>query len=116
MQQHYQVIIVGGGVTGSALAYLLAQHSSLDNIALLDKYDGIAKVNSAAKYNSQTLHSGDIETNYSLEKAQQVRAADILLDDEDRENEGDLIIPAATVSKEDINFMATYGRGLICLT
>ncbi|KAA0445341.1 MAG: 3,4-dihydroxy-2-butanone-4-phosphate synthase [Candidatus Thioglobus sp.] len=40
----------------------------------------------------------------------------ILLDDEDRENEGDLIIPAATVSKEDINFMATYGRGLICLT
>ena len=40
----------------------------------------------------------------------------ILMDDEDRENEGDLIIPAVTVSKEDINFMATYGRGLICLT
>lgn len=40
----------------------------------------------------------------------------ILMDDEDRENEGDLIIPAATVSKEDINFMATHGRGLICLT
>lgn len=40
----------------------------------------------------------------------------ILVDDEDRENEGDLIIPAATVTKEDINFMATHGRGLICLT
>lgn len=40
----------------------------------------------------------------------------ILMDDEGRENEGDLIIPAATVTKEDINFMATYGRGLICLT
>ncbi|SMN13792.1 3,4-dihydroxy-2-butanone 4-phosphate synthase / GTP cyclohydrolase II [Bathymodiolus heckerae thiotrophic gill symbiont] len=40
----------------------------------------------------------------------------ILLDDEDRENEGDLIVPAATVTKEDINFMATHGRGLICLT
>ncbi len=40
----------------------------------------------------------------------------ILMDDEDRENEGDLIIPAATVTKEDINFMATHGRGLICLT
>ncbi len=40
----------------------------------------------------------------------------ILMDDEDRENEGDLIIAAATVSKEDINFMATHGRGLICLT
>jgi 3,4-dihydroxy 2-butanone 4-phosphate synthase/GTP cyclohydrolase II len=40
----------------------------------------------------------------------------ILMDDEDRENEGDLIVPAATCSKEDINFMATHGRGLICLT
>ncbi len=40
----------------------------------------------------------------------------ILMDDEDRENEGDLIIPAKTVTKEDINFMATHGRGLICLT
>ncbi|SMN15033.1 3,4-dihydroxy-2-butanone 4-phosphate synthase / GTP cyclohydrolase II [uncultured Candidatus Thioglobus sp.] len=40
----------------------------------------------------------------------------ILMDDEDRENEGDLIIPAETCTKEDINFMATYGRGLICLT
>lgn len=40
----------------------------------------------------------------------------ILMDNEDRENEGDLIIPAATVTKEDINFMATHGRGLICLT
>ncbi len=40
----------------------------------------------------------------------------ILMDDEGRENEGDLIIPAATATKEDINFMATHGRGLICLT
>ncbi len=40
----------------------------------------------------------------------------ILMDDEDRENEGDLIIAADCVRAEDINFMATYGRGLICLT
>jgi 3,4-dihydroxy 2-butanone 4-phosphate synthase/GTP cyclohydrolase II len=40
----------------------------------------------------------------------------ILLDDEDRENEGDLIIAAEKVCADDINFMATYGRGLICLT
>ena len=40
----------------------------------------------------------------------------ILMDDEDRENEGDLIIAAERVSAEDINFMAKYGRGLICLT
>ena len=40
----------------------------------------------------------------------------ILMDDEDRENEGDLIMAASLVRPEDINFMAKYGRGLICLT
>lgn len=40
----------------------------------------------------------------------------ILMDDEDRENEGDLIIAAEMVRPEDINFMATHARGLICLT
>ena len=40
----------------------------------------------------------------------------ILVDDEDRENEGDLCIAAQFVTAEAINFMARYGRGLICLT
>ncbi len=40
----------------------------------------------------------------------------ILMDDEDRENEGDLVIAAEMVRAEDINFMATHARGLICLT
>ena len=40
----------------------------------------------------------------------------ILVDDEDRENEGDLVMAASWVRPEDINFMARYGRGLICLT
>ena len=40
----------------------------------------------------------------------------ILMDDENRENEGDLLIASEKVTKEDINFMATHGRGLICLT
>jgi 3,4-dihydroxy 2-butanone 4-phosphate synthase / GTP cyclohydrolase II len=40
----------------------------------------------------------------------------ILMDDEDRENEGDLIMVAEHVRAEDINFMATFARGLICLT
>ncbi len=39
----------------------------------------------------------------------------ILVDDEDRENEGDLVIPAQHANAEAINFMAKYGRGLICL-
>ena len=39
----------------------------------------------------------------------------ILVDDENRENEGDLVIPASNISPKSINFMAKYGRGLICL-
>ena len=38
----------------------------------------------------------------------------IITDDEHRENEGDLVLPAAHVTPEAITFMATYGRGLIC--
>ena len=40
----------------------------------------------------------------------------VLMDDEDRENEGDLIMAAEKIDTQDINFMARYGRGLICLT
>ena len=40
----------------------------------------------------------------------------IIVDDEERENEGDLLMAADKVTPEDINFMAKYGRGLICLT
>ncbi len=40
----------------------------------------------------------------------------ILVDEEDRENEGDLVLAADHVTAEDINFMAKFGRGLICLT
>jgi 3,4-dihydroxy 2-butanone 4-phosphate synthase/GTP cyclohydrolase II len=39
----------------------------------------------------------------------------ILVDDEDRENEGDLVIPAQMATPENINFMAKHARGLICL-
>ena len=40
----------------------------------------------------------------------------VLLDDEDRENEGDLVMAAQFVTPADINFMSKNGRGLICLT
>jgi 3,4-dihydroxy 2-butanone 4-phosphate synthase / GTP cyclohydrolase II len=40
----------------------------------------------------------------------------IIMDDEDRENEGDLIMAAECITPEAVNFMARYGRGLICLT
>jgi len=40
----------------------------------------------------------------------------ILVDDEDRENEGDLCIASEHITPEAVNFMAKYGRGLICLS
>ncbi len=49
-----------------------------------------------------------------VEEARQGRMF-ILVDDEDRENEGDLVIPAQCATPEAVNFMAKYGRGLICL-
>lgn len=52
---------------------------------------------------------------YALEDIRAGRMV-ILVDDEDRENEGDLTMAAAAVTPEAINFMATHGRGLICLT
>ena len=39
----------------------------------------------------------------------------ILVDNKDRENEGDLVVPASKVNAKKINFMAKHGRGLICL-
>ncbi|MDP1658254.1 MAG: 3,4-dihydroxy-2-butanone-4-phosphate synthase, partial [Methylotenera sp.] len=40
----------------------------------------------------------------------------VLVDDENRENEGDLVLAAEFATSEHINFMAKHGRGLICLT
>jgi 3,4-dihydroxy 2-butanone 4-phosphate synthase / GTP cyclohydrolase II len=52
------------------------------------------------------------------EAIEEIRAGRILVvvDDEDRENEGDLTIAAEKITPETVNFMATHGRGLICLT
>lgn len=76
----YDVVIVGSGVTGTALLYLLAKYSTVGRILLLEQYDQLASVSSHATQNSQTLHFGDIETNYSLEKARAVKqAADMIV-------------------------------------
>ncbi len=78
--QLYDVVIVGGGVTGTALLYALAKFTDLKRVALVEKYSALATVNSKATNNSQTIHCGDIETNYSLEKAIKVnRAAQMLV-------------------------------------
>jgi malate dehydrogenase (quinone) len=68
------VVIIGGGISGSALLYLLARYTDLKSLTLLEKCNGIAVLNSHGRNNSQTLHCGDIETNYTLEKAVKVKA------------------------------------------
>lgn len=71
----YDLLIIGAGVTGSALLYLSSKYSDIKNIGVIEKYAAPARVNSLSSNNSQTLHCGDIETNYSLEKALQVQRA-----------------------------------------
>ncbi|MCY4472449.1 MAG: FAD-dependent oxidoreductase [Kistimonas sp.] len=75
----YDVVIVGGGVSGTALLYQLTRYTDVARVALLEKYDRLAQVNSRSSNNSQTIHCGDIETNYSLEKALRVKRAAAML-------------------------------------
>ena len=67
-----------------------------------------------------TTHPSAIEATFSPieDIIDDVRAGKmvIMVDDEDRENEGDLIMAAELIRPEDVNYMATHGRGLICLT
>lgn len=68
-----QVLIVGGGVCGTALLFVLARYTDLGQLTLVERYGQLAQVNSKATSNSQTIHCGDIETNYTLEKALAVK-------------------------------------------
>ncbi|QOY54127.1 FAD-dependent oxidoreductase [Candidatus Sulfurimonas marisnigri] len=67
--KNFEVIIVGAGVSGTALAYEIARYTDIKSVGIIEKYGDIATLNSSAKGNSQTMHVGDIETNYTLEKA-----------------------------------------------
>src|SRR4030042_4938256 len=76
----YDVMIVGGGVSGTALLYTLSKYTDVRYIGLIEKYHDLGLVNSASTMNSQTLHFGDIETNYTIEKARKVkRSADMVM-------------------------------------
>ena len=71
--KEFDVVVVGAGISGAALFYELARYTDIKNIALIEKYDSIATLNSRATSNSQTIHCGDIETNYTIEKARKVK-------------------------------------------
>ena len=75
IQTECDVAIIGAGVCGTALTYVLARYTNVKSIVVLEKCDGVARINSRVSNNSQTLHFGDIETNYTLEKARKVNRA-----------------------------------------
>ncbi|MBF2005555.1 MAG: FAD-dependent oxidoreductase [Chlorogloeopsis fritschii C42_A2020_084] len=75
----YEVAIIGGGISGTALLYSLSNYTNIKRIVLIEKNPEVALGNSHKTSNSQTLHFGDIETNYTLEKAQKVKRAATLV-------------------------------------
>ncbi|MDH5425628.1 MAG: FAD-dependent oxidoreductase [Gammaproteobacteria bacterium] len=75
----YDLLIIGGGVSGTALLYMAAKYTDIKRIGLIEKYAAPARVNSLSSNNSQTLHCGDIETNYTLDKALKVKRAASML-------------------------------------
>jgi len=79
MEREYDLIIVGGGISGASLLYTVSQFTDIENVALFEKEEEIAAINSQHTNNSQTLHFGDIETNYTLEKAEEVKEGAELL-------------------------------------
>ncbi|MBI2662357.1 FAD-dependent oxidoreductase [Candidatus Woesearchaeota archaeon] len=76
---NYDVLIIGGGVVGTALLYILSRYTNIPKLALIEKYSHFGQVNSHRNNNSQTLHFGDIETNYNLEKAKDINKGANLL-------------------------------------
>lgn len=78
--QEFDVIVIGAGISGTALFFELARYTDIKNIALIEKYNSPATINSKSTSNSQTIHCGDIETNYTIEKAQKVKkTADMIV-------------------------------------
>ena len=73
MKQEFDVAIIGGGISGSAAFYTLSEYTDVESVAIIDKCSGFAKISSSAKSNSQTIHDGSIETNYTAEKAAKVK-------------------------------------------
>lgn len=71
----FDTAIIGGGVAGTSLLFTLARYTDIKHIILFEKYEEVSLLNTNPKANSQTLHVGDIETNYTYEKAEKVKKA-----------------------------------------
>src|SRR6195952_2175591 len=105
-----------GGVSRSGLARAAGLHAN--TLRDLDSPDWNPTADTLRKLETYLLANDDrpalVPIEEIIDEARNGRMF-ILVDDEDRENEGDLIIPAQMAAPDAINFMATHGRGLICL-
>ncbi|MBE0679531.1 MAG: hypothetical protein IH592_12280 [Bacteroidales bacterium] len=67
------VIIIGDGLSDPVLLYTLCKFTNVKNIGLINNYSNFELVNSSPAMNIQTLHFGDIETNYTLKKTKKLK-------------------------------------------
>jgi len=101
------------GISRSGLARAAGLHPN--SLRSLDDDEWNPTAETLKKLERYLSHSGLSPIEEIIDEARNGRMF-ILVDDEDRENEGDLIIPAQMATPDAINFMAKYGRGLICLS
>ena len=110
-------LVTQGGMSRSGLARAAGLHAN--TLRDLDQSDWNPTAETLRKLETYLFDSDDspvlVPIEEIIEEARNGRMF-ILVDDEDRENEGDLVIPAQMATPAAINFMATHGRGLICLT
>jgi 3,4-dihydroxy 2-butanone 4-phosphate synthase/GTP cyclohydrolase II len=120
MSQHLieklRALVTDGGLSRSGLARAAGLHAN--TLRDLEQSDWNPTTDTLRKLESYLFSNDDtpslVPIEEIIEEARNGRMY-ILVDDEDRENEGDLIIPAQMATPDAINFMATHGRGLICL-
>ncbi len=112
-----RLLVTEGGMTRAGLARAAGLHANTLRDCVEDGWNPTADtLNKLERF----LDANDdrpvlVPIEEIIEEARNGRMF-VLVDDEDRENEGDLVIPAQMATPDAINFMATHGRGLICLT
>ena len=110
-------LVAGGAISRSGLARAAGLHAN--SLRSLDESDWNPTADTLRKLEGYLRQREDrpalVPIEEIIDEARNGRMF-ILVDDEDRENEGDLVIPAQMATPAAINFMAKHGRGLICLS
>lgn len=110
-------LVQSGGLSRSGLARAAGLHAN--TLRDIDSPDWNPTADTLRKLETYLFANDDspalVPIEEIIEEARNGRMF-ILVDDEERENEGDLVIPAQMATPDAINFMATHGRGLICLS